>query len=117
MNAYIPFFLKILHYQNFQNSTRAVNRQPGYRPGRLVEPFAFNKNRDRDNDIHIHRHRQPQTHTHTHTSDWRRQQRIETQQQTNRNSDKGNNNKKQKQIHKERLQAEVIEKHKRTNQM
>ena len=24
----------------FQNSTRAVNRQPGYRPGRLVEPCS-----------------------------------------------------------------------------
>ena len=48
-----------------QNSTRAVNRQPGYRLGRLVEPFGFNRNRDRNNDIHIQKHRKPQAHTHT----------------------------------------------------
>ena len=58
--------------ENPGNSTRAVNRQPGYRPGRLVEPFAFNRNRDRNNDIHIQKHRKPQAHTHT--SGGRRQQ-------------------------------------------
>ena len=33
------------------DSTRAVNRQPGYRPGRLVGPCASHRNRKRDNDI------------------------------------------------------------------
>ena len=45
------------------NSMRGGKPSTGYRPGRLVEPFAFHRNGDRDNDIHIQTHGLPLTHT------------------------------------------------------
>ena len=38
--------------RNLRHSTRAVNRQPGYRPGRLVEPFSFRRRRERRRYTH-----------------------------------------------------------------
>ena len=96
-------------------STRAVNRQPGYRPGRLVEPFAFNRNRDRNNDIHIQKHRKPQAHTHT--SGGRRQQ---NNRNATANQQKLRQNQQQKtrtNPQKKRLQAEVIEKLEKTTKI
>ena len=63
------------------HSTRAVNRQPGYRPGRLVEPFSFRRRRERRRYTHTETQAHKKTDTYINMKETQKQQKHTSNQQ------------------------------------